>query len=205
MTDMTMPASLPADIEAIIFDCDGTLADTFGAHFRAFRDILADYQVAFDAEFYHARLGLSRYQLLEDLKQTQGKPFDEQAVAERNTAAFLKHLSAVRPIPYTHDILRSQYGRLRLGVASGGQRPIVEATLKAIGVRDMLDCLVTLEDTGVGKPAPDLYLLAAEQIKVDPRFVLAYEDSDEGMEAAERAGMRVIDIRPFYRTDPTRW
>jgi HAD superfamily hydrolase (TIGR01549 family) len=205
MTDMTMPASLPADIEAIIFDCDGTLADTFGAHFRAFRDILADYQVAFDAEFYHARLGLSRYQLLEDLKQTQGKPFDEQAVAERNTAAFLKHLSVIRPIPYTHDILRSQYGRLRLGVASGGQRPIVEATLKAIGVRDMLDCLVTIEDTGLGKPAPDLYLLAAEQIKVDPRFALAYEDSDEGMEAAERAGMRVIDIRPFYRTDPTRW
>ncbi|MGN6208203.1 HAD family hydrolase [Asticcacaulis sp.] len=202
---MTTPASLPVDIEAIIFDCDGTLADTFGAHFRAFRDILADYQVVFEAEFYHARLGLSRYQLLEELKQAQGKPFDEQAVAEHNTAAFLAHLPAIQPIPYTHDILRSQYGRLKLGVASGGQRSIVEATLKAIGVYDMLDTFVTIEDTGVGKPAPDLYLLAAERLEIAPRFVLAYEDSDEGMEAAERAGMRVIDIRPFYRTDPARW
>lgn len=205
MTGMTTPASLPVDIEAIIFDCDGTLADTFGAHFRAFRDILADYQVVFEAEFYHARLGLSRYQLLEELKQAQGKPFDEQAVAEHNTAAFLAHLPAIQPIPYTHDILRSQYGRLKLGVASGGQRSIVEATLKAIGVYDMLDTFVTIEDTGVGKPAPDLYLLAAERLEIAPRFVLAYEDSDEGMEAAERAGMRVIDIRPFYRTDPARW
>lgn len=205
MTGMTTPATLPADIEAIVFDCDGTLADTFGAHFRAFRDILADYQVAFEAEFYHARLGLSRYQLLEELKQAQGKPFDEQAVAEHNTAAFLAHLPAIQPIPYTHDILRSQYGRLKLGVASGGQRSIVEATLKAIGVYDMLDTIVTIEDTGVGKPAPDLYLLAAERLNVAPRFVVAYEDSDEGMEAAERAGIRVIDIRPFYRTDPARW
>lgn len=195
---------MPADIEAIIFDCDGTLADTFGAHFRAFRDILADYQIAFKAEFYHARLGLSRYQLLEELKQIQSKPFDEQAVAARNTAAFLAHQSAIRPIPYTHDILRNQYGRLRLGVASSGQRSIVEATLEALGVRDMLDTVVTIEDAGVGKPAPDLYLLAAKRLGVAPRFVQAYEDSDEGMEAAERAGMRVIDIRPFYRTDPAR-
>ncbi|WP_303830527.1 HAD family hydrolase [Asticcacaulis taihuensis] len=201
---MTTPPSMPADIEAIIFDCDGTLADTFGAHFRAFRDILADYQIAFKAEFYHARLGLSRYQLLEELKQIQSKPFDEQAVAARNTAAFLAHQSAIRPIPYTHDILRNQYGRLRLGVASSGQRSIVEATLEALGVRDMLDTVVTIEDAGVGKPAPDLYLLAAKRLGVAPRFVQAYEDSDEGMEAAERAGMRVIDIRPFYRTDPAR-
>ncbi len=205
MTGMTTPAALPADIEAIIFDCDGTLADTFGAHFRAFRDILADYQVVFEAEFYHARLGLSRYQLLEELKQAQGKPFDEQAVAEHNTAAFLTHLPAIRPIPYTQDILRSHYGRLKLGVASGGQRPIVEATLKTIGVRDMLDTIATIEDSGVGKPAPDLYLLAAKRLEIAPRFALAYEDSDEGIEAAERAGMRVIDIRPFYRTDPARW
>lgn len=151
---MTTPASLPADVKAIIFDCDGTLADTFGAHFRAFRDILADYQVTFETEFYHARLGLSRYELLEELKQAQGKPFDEQVVAKRNTAAFLTHLPAIRPIPYTRDVLRSQYGRLKLGVASGGQRPIVEATLKAIGVVDMLDTIVTIEDTGMGKPAP---------------------------------------------------
>ena len=201
---LPLPTPLDSDIQAIIFVCDGTLADTFGAHFRAFRALLADYRIAFEAEFYHTRLGLSRYQLLEDLKQSQGA-FDEQAVVDRNTDAFLAHRSAIRAIPYTHGILHSHHGKLKLGVASGGQKDIVTATLQAVGVYDLLDTVVTLEDTGIGKPAPDLYLLAAKQLGVEPGFVQVYEDSDEGVEAAERAGMRVIDIRPYYQTDPSLW
>ena len=61
------------------------------------------------------------------------------------------------------------------------------------------------DDAGIGKPAPDLYLIAAERLGVKPQFVQAYEDSDEGVEAAERAGMAVIDIRPYYQTDPSNW
>ncbi len=204
---MTTSPCPPLDphIQAIIFDCDGTLADTFGAHFRAFHEILADYKIAFEAEFYHARLGLSRYQLLEDLKKTQGKHFDAQAVADRNTEVFLAQRSAIRAIPYTHEILHNHLSKLKLGVASGGQQDIVTATLKAIGVYDLLDTVVTIEDTGIGKPAPDLYLLAAKQLGIEPRFVQVYEDSDEGMEAARRAGMAVIDIRPYYQTDPANW
>lgn len=205
MTDMTLPALLPADIQAIIFDCDGTLADTFGAHFRSFRDVLADYKVRFEAEFYHARLGLSRYQLLEALAESEGVAFDDADVARRSAVAFIGHLPLVRAIPFTHEILHSHRGRLKLGVASGGQRDIVTATLKTIGVYELMDTVVTIEDAGIGKPAPDLYLIAAERLGVEPQCVQAYEDSDEGIEAAERAGMSVIDIRPHYRTDPANW
>ncbi len=199
------PAQLGPHIQAIIFDCDGTLADTFGAHFRAFRDVLADYKVVFEAEFYHARLGLSRYQLLEALAEVQGVTFDDADVASRSAIAFTGHLPLVRAIPYTHEILHNYQGKLKLGVASGGQKDIVTATLKAIGVYDMLDTVVTIEDAGIGKPAPDLYLIAAERLGVEPRYVQAYEDSDEGMEAAKRASMAVIDIRPYYQTDPAAW
>jgi beta-phosphoglucomutase-like phosphatase (HAD superfamily) len=96
---MTLPAPLPADIQAIIFDCDGTLADTFGAHFRSFRDVLVDYKIRFEAEFYHARLGLSRYQLLEALAKSGDVPFDDADVARRSAAAFIRHLPQVRAIP----------------------------------------------------------------------------------------------------------
>jgi beta-phosphoglucomutase-like phosphatase (HAD superfamily) len=201
---MTISPLLAPETQAIIFDCDGTLADTFGAHFRAFRDLLADYKVTFEAEFYHARLGLSRYQLLEALK-ANGAVFDADDIAIRNTDAFLAHRTAISAIPYTHEILKAHHGKLKLGVASGGQRDIVTTTLKAIGVYDLLDTVVTIEDSGIGKPAPDLYLLAAERLKVAPQFVQVYEDTDEGVEAAERAGMRVVDIRPYYQTDPARW
>ncbi|MFT4076159.1 MAG: HAD family phosphatase [Asticcacaulis sp.] len=202
---MTTASSLPADIQAIIFDCDGTLADTFGAHFRAFRDILAEYKVTFEAEFYQARLGLSRYQLLEALTEVKGVAFDDADVARRSAVAFGGYLSSVRPIPYTHEILRNAHGKLKLGVASGGQRDIVVPTLKSIGVHDLMDTIVTIEDSGVGKPAPDLYLIAADRLGIKPRFVQVYEDTDEGVEAAHRAGMRVIDIRPYYQTNPANW
>jgi len=198
-------SSLDPGIQAIIFDCDGTLADTFGAHFRAFREVLADYKVVFEAEFYHARLGLSRYQLLEALTDIQDVAFDDADVAARSAIAFAGHLPLVRPIPYTHEILHNYQGKLKLGVASGGQKDIVTATLKSIGVYDLMDTVVTIEDSGVGKPAPDLYLLAAERLGVEPRFIQAYEDSDEGLEAARRAGMAVMDIRPYYQTDPANW
>lgn len=197
--------TLAPDIQAIIFDCDGTLADTFGAHFRTFQEIFEDYKVTFEAEFYLARLGLSRYQLLEALTEATGTAFDDHDVATRSAVAFNKHLSAIRPIPYTHDILHRHHGKLKLGVASGGQRNIVTATLKTIGVYDLLDTVVTIEDAGFGKPSPDLYLVAAEKLGVDPRFVQTYEDSDEGVEAARRAGMNVIDIRPYYQIDPAKW
>lgn len=204
---MTIPLPTPLDphIQAIIFDCDGTLADTFGAHFRAFREVLTDYKVAFEAEFYHARLGLSRYQLLEALTEVQGVAFDDADVARRSAVAFKEYMSSIRAIPYTHEILHNHHGKLKLGVASGGQKDMVTATLKAIGVYDLMETVVTIEDAGVGKPAPDLYLIAAERLGVEPRFVQVYEDSDEGIEAAQRAGMAVIDIRPYYQTDPSEW
>jgi beta-phosphoglucomutase-like phosphatase (HAD superfamily) len=204
---MTAPLFKPLDphIQAIIFDCDGTLADTFGAHFRTFRDILADYQITFEAEFYQARLGLSRSQLLQALAETKGSSFDDADVARRSVEAFFQHLSSVRAIPYTHDILHAYHGKLKLGVASSGQKALVTATLKTIGVYDLMDTVITIEDARAGKPAPDLYLVAAGRLGVAPEFVQVYEDSDEGMEAARRAGMAVTDIRSYYQTDPANW
>ena len=82
---------------------------------------------------------------------------------------------------------------------------MVEASLTAIGLIDLFDTIVTIEDTGVPKPAPDLFLLAARNLNIDPAACHVFEDSDEGIEAAHRAGMTVTDVRPYYRSDPSRW
>lgn len=90
-------------------------------------------------------------------------------------------------------------------MASGGQASIVTATLKTIGLYDRFDTVVTVDDTGIGKPAPDLYLEACRRLGVAPREAHAYEDTDEGLESARSAGLSVSDIRPFYRSDPAMW
>ncbi len=196
---------ISGDIQALIFDCDGTLADTFAAHFRTFRSALATYGVEFTAAFYAARLGLSRRQMLAALHTETGVIFDDEDVATRTPPMFLEHVGAITAIPFTDNLVRLHHGKLKLAVASAGMKSIVIPSLQAIGLKDFFDTVVTIEDTGVGKPAPDLFLLAAERLGVAPRFAHVFEDSDEGIEAAHRAGMRVTDIRPYYASDPALW
>lgn len=103
----------------------------------------------------------------------------------------------VREIAWVADIARSADGR-PTAVASSGRRVSVEATLRAIGLDRTFDAVVTREDVESVKPSPDLFLLAARRLAVDPAQCAVLEDSDEGSLAARRAGMAVVDVR--YRT-----
>jgi len=87
-----------------------------------------------------------------------------------------------------------------MAVASNGQRSVVERTIETIGLRSLFHTIVTLDDVEIGKSAPDLFLLAAERMGVAPDECIVYEDSDAGLEAARRAGMRSIDVRILGRT-----
>ena len=82
-----------------------------------------------------------------------------------------------------------------IAVASSGVKPTVTGHLRGHGVLDLFQAVVTCEDVKQGKPAPDLYLLAAEKLGVDPTKCVAYEDAELGMESARRAGMTVVDVR----------
>jgi HAD superfamily hydrolase (TIGR01509 family) len=82
-----------------------------------------------------------------------------------------------------------------MAVASGGQRRMVEKTLSQIGVLDWFPVVVTAEDTRRHKPEPDVFLEAARRLGVEPATCTVYEDTDLGLEAARRAGMRSVDVR----------
>ena len=87
-----------------------------------------------------------------------------------------------------------------MAVASGGTREIIEATLLAVNLLDLFEAVVTIEDVqGRGKPAPDMFLEAARRLRVPPNECTVFEDSDEGIEAAYRAGMSATDVRLVYR------
>jgi HAD superfamily hydrolase (TIGR01509 family) len=82
-------------------------------------------------------------------------------------------------------------------VASGGIRRLVVKTVEALGLLSAFQAVCTAEDVEHGKPAPDLFLFAARQIGVPAGDCLVFEDSDLGLEAAQRAGMQGVDIRPW--------
>ncbi|MFT8817046.1 MAG: HAD family phosphatase, partial [Komagataeibacter saccharivorans] len=89
---------------------------------------------------------------------------------------------------------RSNHGTRQLAVASGGARPIVEACLKATHLFDLFDRIVTIEDVAHPKPAPDLFLKAAQLLNTAPTRCFVFEDTQSGLDAAHAAGMRCIDV-----------
>ena len=120
------------------------------------------------------------------------------AAKERRYEDLLPQAPAVRPVV---TLARSLCGRVPMAVASGGIRRLVDKTLAALDLTRCFQAIRTAEDVVNGKPAPDLFQSAAAAIGVAPERCMVYEDSDLGLEAARRAGMRWVDVRPLVQAE----
>ena len=193
-----MAISLPeGSFSALIFDCDGTLVDTAPAHLRALQQALEP--LSMSPGWYYPRVGLSPDALLDEYEaQLSGSAPARQGIFERYNVAFQSGLSTIEEINVIAAIARDWHGRVPMAVASNGIRRNVEATLRVTKLLPLFDCIVAAEDVVHGKPEPDVFLEAARRMKVKPDRCVVFEDSNEGLEAASRAGMRGIDIRAYY-------
>jgi beta-phosphoglucomutase-like phosphatase (HAD superfamily) len=185
--------------EALIFDCDGTLADTMPAHYQAWLEVLAPYEIPFPEARFYAMGGVPTREIVRTLAGELGKTVDIPAFVRAKEEAFLVRIAAVLPIAAIVEIARTGRGVVPMAVASGGQRRVVEQTLRQIGIHDWFGAIVTAEDTARHKPDPDLFLEAARRLGVEPARCTVYEDADLGIEAARRAGMKYVDVRDLLR------
>lgn len=183
---------------ALVFDCDGTLADTMPAHFVAWRDTMNRYGIDFPEDRFYALGGVHAHRIVAMLFAEQGKPISDDRIleiAEEKEREFQKHLSHVTPVEPVVAVAQQFAGRLPMAVASGGYRHIIERSLELIGIRDLFPVIVSHEDVEHHKPAPDTFLLAARRLGVDPTRCCAFEDTDLGLQAVRAAGMTAVDIR----------
>lgn len=196
MNDLRWTA--PPHVKALIFDCDGTLADTMPAHFAAWTAMLTPYGIPFPEPRFYAMGGMPTSQIIRILAADAGVVVDDiAAMVEAKERLFLQHLDALAPIVPVVAIAAAYRGNLPMAVASGGYRAVVTSTLQRIGVFDWFGALVAAEDTTRHKPEPDVFLEAARRLGVAPAACAVFEDTDLGMEAARRAGMLGIDVRPW--------
>lgn len=195
-----MAWSPPAQTTGLIFDCDGTLADTMPIHFTSWTAMLRAHGLAFPEAQFFAFAGMPSHRIITRLADEQGRAFSPDEVAamvKEKERGYLERLAAVGPVPVVLEVARRFRGVLPMAVASGGEGWVVRRTLEAIGAGDWFGAVVGAEDTARHKPEPDVFLEAARRLGVAAPGCVVFEDSDLGLEAAVRAGMLGVDIRTW--------
>ena len=186
--------------KGLIFDCDGTLADTMPLHWRAWQMITQRHSLHFPEDRFYSLGGVPSRDILKMLAVEQGRSLDHIAIAHEKEEAYLPLMGDVEPIHAVVEIARAHHGIIPLAVASGGTQKIICQLLEQLKIRPLFDAVVTSEMVKRQKPAPDIFLEAARRIGVDPKFCRAYEDTDLGMRAIRDAGMEAVDVRELRTT-----
>jgi beta-phosphoglucomutase family hydrolase len=181
--------------KGLIFDCDGTLADTMPLHWRAWQVITQRHKLHFPEDRFYALGGVPSRDILKMLGEEQGVSIDHVAVSHEKENAYLPLMAQVEPIQAVVEIACANHGKIPMAVASGGTQTIICQVLEHLKIRHFFDAVVTSEMVKNQKPAPDIFLEAARLIGVSPQFCRGYEDTDLGMQAIRDAGMDAVDVR----------
>jgi len=188
-------------LEAVVFDKDGVLVDTEPLKAEAHKQSLARFGIPDGDDWYYRHLGtagieMARMQIEEfNLAQYDPKitPESFRALKEDRILPRLIRQFPATPIKSGIDFLKSIPPEYKLAVASSDYKIRIKQDLQGIGVYDLFDVIVSgAEDVFSSKPAPHVYLMAAEKLGVDPQNCLAVEDTPQGIESAKLARMKCI-------------
>jgi HAD superfamily hydrolase (TIGR01509 family) len=180
---------------ALLFDLDGTLAETDSLHLPTWVDTLEPYGVEVDEEFYRNRIsgrstGDVVRALLPDLTDEQGS-----SIGEAKEASFRERASELEPLPGLIDFLeRGRERGMQIALVTNAPEENVEAILLALKLRDFFDAVVLADDVEAVKPDPAPYRAALKKANVPPEEALAFEDSVSGISSSVAAGIPTVGI-----------
>ena len=181
--------------QALIFDVDGTLADSMPLHWEAWQALIRRHHFRFSEERFYALGGVPSRDIIKAINCEQGLALDPLEVAREKELEYLARLDRVAPIVPIVNIAREHHGKVPLAIATGGSRRVVQQVLDHLRLRPLFDAVVTNEDVTRQKPAPDIFLEAARRLGVPAAQCRAFEDTDLGLQAIRAAGMDAVDVR----------
>ncbi|MBO5291709.1 MAG: HAD family phosphatase [Lachnospiraceae bacterium] len=187
-------------MEAVIFDLDGTLVDSMWMWRQIDIEYLGRFGIPLPEHLQADIEGMSFSETAEYFKKRFSIPHPvEQMKEDWNRMAWDKYMNEVPLKPGVREFLKKcrELG-LKLGIATSNSRELVENIAKVHNLRDYFSCILTGCDAKKGKPAPDIYLLVAEQLGVKPECCLVFEDIIPGIAAGKAAGMKVCAVEDAY-------
>jgi HAD superfamily hydrolase (TIGR01509 family) len=182
-------------IETFVFDLDGVLLDSEQVWDEAREQLANERGGRWHPQAQRDMMGMSSTEWSRYMHDVIGLPESpaeiNSEVVERLVAVYREHLPAIAG---AREAVERMADRWPLGVASSSNRELIELVLELLGVAHLFAALVSSEEVGRGKPAPDVYLEAARRLGVESTHAAAVEDSHNGILAAKSAGMCVLAI-----------
>lgn len=194
--------STPPQIRGVIFDMDGVITDTIEYHYQTWQQLADEEGIPFNREANEALRGLSRRDSL--LKILGSRSCSEAKIQEmldrknRYYLEFIQNMNSDRLLPGVENLLNElRAANIKTGIASASQN--VHRVVERLGIGDRIDVITNVYNVNRPKPAPDVFVYAAEELGLLPKECLVFEDAESGVEAALAARMWVVGLGPGDR------
>jgi len=183
--------------EAVIFDWDGTLADTRKAIVTSFHKALKEINLEVPTQYIERRIGIGASETFREILKAGNRKVDEKVVkqlVERKSKVQIQLADQVALFKGTVELLGALRGKVKVGLASMNNRAVIMQMLKINKLADCFDAILTVEAVSQSKPDPEIFLKTAKLLKASPQACVVVEDSIFGVKAAKAAGMSCIAV-----------
>lgn len=181
---------------ALIFDCDGTLADTMPSHCAAYKYVFEHYGIPFTEEEFYKHAPAGGKNLIKKMIIDKGIKIDPQLIIDMKSniiGEFLdKHMI---PNEVLINLIKENYKDFKIAVVSNGRKKSITTIIKKLGILNYVDVLITADDVTKAKPDPEPYLIALQKLGINASEGLVFEDNEVGYQAAKAAGLDVCMVK----------
>jgi beta-phosphoglucomutase len=183
--------------EAVIFDWDGTLADSRQVVVASFQKALSELHCKISNNFIERRIGIGSAETFIEILQSTKLPFDEaliKSLVEKKIQNEVEMSEKVKLFAGSLDLLQSLHGKVKLGLASMNDHEVINYMLKRAGLQSFFEAVLTAEEISNPKPNAEIFLKCSLRLRSTPDKCVVIEDSVFGVRAAKKAKMACIAV-----------
>ena len=183
--------------KAVIFDWDGTLADTRRVIVISFQKTLDEVNLNVSNEYIERRIGIGAAETFREILLSANRQVNEEVVkrlVERKSELEIELAGQVKLFPGVRNLLEALQGKLKVGLASMNNRSIIINLLETNSLTKYFETILTAESISHSKPNPEIFLKTAQKLKTSPEQCVVLEDSIFGVKAAKSGGMGCIAV-----------
>jgi beta-phosphoglucomutase family hydrolase len=184
--------------EALIFDLDGTLADSIPVHNACWHEVCNSFNYKYNEKLMFQMTGMPTRKFAEFIKNDSKCNISVEDIMQNKQSLFINKIGTIKPIEKVVALVKKYYGKYPMAIGTGGSRKSAGLILESLGLSKYFDVVVTADDVVNHKPEPDTFLKCAELMNISPSKCQVFEDGEPGIKAAQKAGMIVTDVKAFY-------